>query len=1664
MTHDWRPRQESSWVRPSAALVAAALFLVGLAAFLFALLRPFDEPRLFLLTCDGDPATVGAAPLESLAAANSRGTISHAINAPPGPGWLQAIEEFGDRMTPRDTVLVYLRGAWADHPEPAFRSPRAATGAASAEALKVDEILALLAKLPAEKIILALDDSDPELDQFSEQLEKLRSKATTNPGGVGRVLIITAHRVGEESFPLPGRQCTAFGQVLAQAFSEAADRNHDDGISLHEFLAAVRQQVGGWAAKLTAGRESQTPFVIEAASLPPDAILCPVLRRMEDRPSSGNGSDGGSETAGDSGGGLAGGAADGSESPAVPLEQINGMWRLAEELTSRAIQGEVPLVICRGLQRDLLELERRWRFGETSADLRSQFTSLHTTLAALAAGDPRPSDARLWARDLGRLLQNGAYPDDFGTTAPPTGDEPSAQPQESQPPLGSRRPHQFISTAAKDTMAALSGTLVAPPEVNQAEAAVLTELAKMISGGAARETVQKRMAAADRPPQCRSWLLAQKLTDTSALPDELWRDVLTTRLRLKLDGEHLAASSWAAVPRTAAERAALRAERLLLDQAERNWLKRAMHANRTAEAAVARAQAVDELHATATVLCRRTILDLPDLLDADRRLQFWENDPSEVGTILDRMLESLASLRTALHRETLDDPGNVERLVQSLQMDRLRLLQPVRQITAQVTTSGTAPPAMDIIRLLRSTLLSPQERSDMLAVWPQMAAGLPATAPRPTAAGKVIVRGLADGLAKNSLRRERFESLCAGRPLAELTGGVGIAKDADAATAAGDGNLLDMLEQFETEAAQRRMRRPGTIRQRLAELLDAPLDADSFSQCRVLWDSFDGLQEEWQLPPSWLQLADRLRLCRKIRRLDRHIRLVQLSRNDAADWERVCYERDEAGLRAARSYYERWPAPERTPSPVLRGPRRLPLGNDAAAELVFHVDGLADRRVPAHLTVQYDDEQYVVSLQDGQPVVSAETPPWPYTDAAVGTGVPIRLDSKEPRSFTLFVQPTSAGARPGPLLVRLQGPDWTVRATCELMPPRKLPVELVLEDEFGPVVNDERGYTVEPYPNRTGTLRWSLRNNSADAQHVRIAIYTADEEPDALPEYVVPSRSVAELLRTLPPHELAVEVAAIEVPAAALGTPRLPQPVLFPKQDDSKHPVTMPGGLIVVLSDETSGLAQLHRVRFRSQRPQRFVDARVEYERTNGRITAYVKAKEELKETGRLPAEGIPVVVRLAGAVVRPLPARTTGRLTLGSPQAALTLLAEPGSNHRIELDVAGWPRAFVYEIADGEPSLLRRPAIRMTAPAAGAVYQTAEVIPVSVEVDVPAAGFVTAEDRLEIGVDTNHDRRLEGETTVQVDRDRHVMVHWLGAAPDGSTRFQVDVGDFELMLPTNGLRNQRASLRGRVAVAGEPEVWGDAVPLVFDSTPPQLKNVELRPGPTVVIGEPVVLLADADDAGLSGVSQVEAGFDPDRSGRFDESVKPVAAVPLEDGRWRVEIPTDKLEQGRHLLLARALDRAGNAELPHLLWVEAITPEQAAARQSERTARFEGQILYGTEPVSGIKVHLTSDQTDAEAAADPMNTESAEKSPSPEKPPSSKQSSSPEKSFTATSGKDGKFLIPAVTGGPFVLRIEGVLRGEKFDRQSKVTIDVGHPPAPLTVRLDRPPESPDDKP
>ncbi|MBX3436565.1 MAG: hypothetical protein KF861_03675, partial [Planctomycetaceae bacterium] len=1484
MTQNWQTTPGSRWFRPLAAVAAAALFFVGIAIFVVALLRPFDEPRLFLLVCDGDPATTSGSPLAFLAAANPGRTVYRSVTTPVGRNWLLSIEDLRNHVLPRDAVLVSLRGDWVDDPEPALQSRRDSGNGTTPEHLDIADVVTHLERLPAQTIILCLDDSDPDLDQFSERLRQSYSQA-----GPGRVVIVTAHMLGEESFPLPGRQCSAFGQVVAHALCPSADRNQDSGVSLEEFLAAIRQQVDGWAAALTGGRESQTPLVIEPAETRSSVLLSPVLHRASDHPLNE------SKTANE----LA-------ETDNDQFKQLTALWQLSQELLDRGIARAVPLVMYRRLHRDILGLERRWRFGERSSTLQTELESRHAVLTALAAGDPLPSDGPQWANELAVLIHVAAS------------DVP-------EPP-------------------ATQGTFL--------------QLEKLLQDQATKAEIETRLAGISSTVPNRTLRLVTQLTAAPQIPDNVWRDVLLTRLHLERVKSAVPRSSWTAADRTAAERAALRSERLLLDQIEQDWLKRAQHAQATAALALQRIHTIEQLHSNATAVCRRAQLMFPDFLDADEFLQFWENDPSEVGAVLDEMLASLAVLRVDLLREALDDPGRVEQLAASLQTGQMRLLEPVQQIVAHARINAAPPPTLELVRLLRTTWLSAPERIQLLTTWRQVAANLPLDPPRPTAAGRIIMRGLADGLAANSRRRVQFDNLygdaSACRAAALEIGQVEVHED-----------FVDALRRFDSLEQQWCLEQPGRMRKDCARLVAAPLDKNNFAQCRSLWEDFDGLQDDSPLPPDWPRLVERILGARKIWHLDRRIERLEMARNDAAAWERECYDREEVELRGARGASSQWPSPMHVTAATLIGPSSLVLNPSSATELNIRVENLEDPSQPTEVSVQYDASQYSVFAPDGRQILAATAPPWPYAEANIGGIVPIAASSADPRTITLLIQPGAVDVQPSPLLVRLQGTNWTARTTCQLLPPQLLPVDVLLRDEFGPVTSDGVGFSVEPYPNRMATLYWSLRNNVSSMRHIDVEIYAVEsaQMSPSLPRFAIPVKDAAAIIQGVTPRRQVIQIPDISLPPASD-----PLPIPFPKQDDSKSPIPLQGGMIISVTDQESGLTSLQQVRIRPQRPARFVDLTVEYERTTGRSTILTKARSPQS----LPHEGISVLAKLANVASGPQPARTTGLLGPQAPAATLTLVGSPGTPQRLEVDVAGWPRAFVVDVKDGAARISQQNAIRVTSPLPGAVYQSPGSIPVHVEVDAAPTGFVTESEGFEVGVDANHDRRLDGEHPVRIDRDRNVTLQWLGSHPDGSTTFAVSVGDFDLVLPTDGLQNQRAAILSRVVRNGGPEIWGEAVPVVFDSAPPQLSDSELQPGPTVVIGQPLVLLASADDAGLSGVASVQAGFDPSRTGLFDDKVQPLAAVPTEDGRWRVEAPTDKLEQGRHLLLARSIDNAGNAESPHLFWVDVITAEEFARRQAGRTTSLAGQLLFGKQPVSGITVSLTRDPTEAAKASEPM--------------------------------------------------------------------------------------------
>src|SRR4029453_12218807 len=105
----------------------------------------------------------------------------------------------------------------------------------------------------------------------------------------------------------------------------------------------------------------------------------------------------------------------------------------------------------------------------------------------------------------------------------------------------------------------------------------------------------------------------------------------------------------------------------------------------------------------------------------------------------------------------------------------------------------------------------------------------------------------------------------------------------------------------------------------------------------------------------------------------------------------------------------------------------------------------------------------------------------------------------------------------------------------------------------------------------------------------------------------------------------------------------------------------------------------------------------------------------------------------------------------------------------------------------------------------------------------------------------------------------------------------------------------------------GDNDAWSEPVEIVIDGQPPRASTIELRPSGMAVIGKNVLVSALADDLGLSGVGQVEAAFDADRSGKFGPATAAVAGALRDDGRWSASVPTAGLAAGNYHILVRAI-------------------------------------------------------------------------------------------------------------------------------------------------------------
>ncbi|MCE9527091.1 MAG: hypothetical protein K8R36_13675 [Planctomycetales bacterium] len=481
--------------------------------------------------------------------------------------------------------------------------------------------------------------------------------------------------------------------------------------------------------------------------------------------------------------------------------------------------------------------------------------------------------------------------------------------------------------------------------------------------------------------------------------------------------------------------------------------------------------------------------------------------------------------------------------------------------------------------------------------------------------------------------------------------------------------------------------------------------------------------------------------------------------------------------------------------------------------------------------------------------------------------------------------------------------------------------------------------------------------------------------------------------------------AAAPKPAAPDAAAGAPPPM---SAAPSKTDVTQ--GLLCLLTNlDNPAERWLKWIELNPLQPKDYLDAEIGYDLMKERIFVNLRPKLLPGESQPKPEEVLPI-----GLAEKPIAIvwDTTGELPDGSerndhalfdggkPSASLYAAVPPDVKERkqriVRLTVDGYPRAFVYAVDCtmaklGEDLKPARQHVRINSvespdflktfyfssavmpkdpppPAPGAkkpvlleageaatIPAPCKVLKVQFEVDVPKDAFQLSDrdDLVEVGLD------VEGADRKRFYADRQMTTRLVAVGPQGLLTLDTEVRDYSIELDPGGLQNKRFQLTAQLVLAGS-HVQGARVPVVLDGLPPDIKsfNTTSDASQKIVPGEKFVARLNVAD--LSGIAQVEFGFDLNQSGDLEKDeakILPGLAQPPADDTWSLELSTKDLPPGPNFLMARATDRVGFQSRPRPLRLVVPSPDAVKGKMDKGT--IKGVVMFGKLPADNIKVTLS---------------------------------------------------------------------------------------------------------
>ncbi len=723
--------------------------------------------------------------------------------------------------------------------------------------------------------------------------------------------------------------------------------------------------------------------------------------------------------------------------------------------------------------------------------------------------------------------------------------------------------------------------------------------------------------------------------------------------------------------------------------------------------------------------------------------------------------------------------------------------------------------------------------------------------------------------------------------------------------------------------------------------------------------------------------------------------------------------------------------PER-PGLQVEVPERLALIDEAEREFTVSVTNRHTRTREIRLFCDYDAE--VLELIPGGEGEWLDISSWPE-EARAGLGLGgiraelgeqpsgFRLGAGERGQFRLRVRRRIAAGPPTQMLFRVAGPSGVVRQTSRVDVPGSPAWELQIDGLGDSWQTSAEELTLYAFPNRSTNWQFSLINRGTTDRQVDFVLVPAPQARWRTPPSGEVAAEVADRylsdVRAGPPIW---EQRGLQVPADSQAVPvRLAPVTAEGPTEPEASPTRLAPAMLIVITDRETERATLRRVVILAQRPGRYVEPRVEYDPRQERVEVVIRPLVPL------PAEGVSIVCLPPPSPDGQIRGRASGLLLPGSEALRLYVQVPPdaGPVFPLTVEVDEFARAFRFPVPT--TAVVRTPVprshavrLRIVAPPAGAFFGPGNSpIPVELQADIPEALMQDGSRPLEIGIDTNRDRTLQGEATVTISSDREVEFLVDPEAEEGRMGIATRVRDPQIPLPRPKLRAGRANVLACV-VLPDRVVWSEPVEIVFDDEPPQISQVRLVPGRRVVEGELLELSLLATDGELSGIAGVQAAWDVERRGEFTPESETVPGAEQTDGRWLIRLPSDGVPPGVSNVLVRATDRAGNPSGYERVRVEVVDPASAAALASG--TRLTGQVVFGRlakNPAAGISVQLTSEaQPRREQITDP----------------------------------EGRFAFDDVPPGQYELVATGQIAGNRRDARMPLEIS-DPPPTPEPVEL-----------